>query len=61
MEKLQFIKSFPIPEIKGVEKKCTLTNKNFIKNIFKNLIIDNVVQHIKIFEENIIECADKLN
>lgn len=49
--------NLPNHVVKTDPEGCSLGNRLILKMRFKNLIINNKIQNVKLFSENIIKCA----
>ena len=55
-EKLAKIHSIENIKPVGAEKECSLIHRDIFRSYLKQLIIENQLQNIKVFDENIVKC-----
>lgn len=55
-EKLANIKNIENIKPVGAEKECALIHRDIFRSYLKQLIINNQLQNIKVFDENIVKC-----
>ena len=53
---IQNLVKIPVAQPVGAEKMCETIHKNMLLKYFKMMVVENKVQNVKIFLENITEC-----
>lgn len=56
-KKFAELNKIPVQNVVGAEKKCESLHKEILRNYLKQLVIENKVQNVKVFDENISDCA----
>lgn len=55
-EDIRSLLKIPVSHPVGVEKKCEIVHKEMLLKYFRKMTVQNKVQNVRIFHENISEC-----
>lgn len=60
LESLSKIPKLPVSKPAGAERKCEILVKKLVINKLSQLVINNQMQDVNIFEENVSDCNDRI-